>query len=385
MWLLWGSMDGGKLVICMKCGTLLETIERWCRVCGTAQDYRDEEAPENVSEYRRMLQELMQGGNLADWQEVELQRLRRRMGVREGTHQRLVSEIAQEQNIPIEAFVDAKPLAALKTGLPAIARLRIINVAEPTFFVQAAYAVSTGRGMQMTAAAQPLEEMEGTQLQLEFTPEEFGHHHLEIVISISEQEEGPYRQLMLTPVRLQVGRQTLAGAPVIDLGQGEVREAEWIGDEDSEDWRKIGVEWADANALSSFQTRHAEPEEGSVEASLPTGSVEDPNNLAAERRARAQAARTEAQRVAEVDRHRQEQVTENYKQASRGRMESWAQAEFWGRHERDQARRKERLEGLLKWAESVGVRFTDIPQPVSNEWLQWAEKRVMENVQKSGD
>jgi hypothetical protein len=369
-------------MICMKCGTMLNPIERWCRECGAAQDFKDEEAPENVAEYRRMLQELMQGGSLADWQQVELQRLRRRMGVREATHQRLMAEISQEQSIPIEAFVDANPLAALKIGLPAIARLRLINIDEPTIFVQAAYAVSTGRGMQMTAAAQPLEEMEGTQLELDFTPEEYGHHHLEIVISIAENEAGPYRQLMLTPVRIQVGRQTVAGAPVIDLGQGEVREAEWIGDGEGEDWRQVHVEWADKSALASFQVRHAAPEEGSVEASLPTGAVEDTNNLAAERRARAQAARVEAQRVADVDRQRQEQVTEAYKQESRERMESWARAEFWGRHERDQVRREERLKGLLKWAETEGVRFSDIPRPVSEEWLRWAEQRVMENVKK---
>ena len=63
-------------------------------------------------------------------------------------------------------------------------------------------------------------------------------------------------------------------------------------------------------------------------------------------------------------------------------MESWAKAEFWGRHQRDQARREERLEGLLKWAESQGVRFTDVPRPVTEEWIRWAEQQVMARVDK---
>ena len=67
-------------MLCMSCGAVLETIERWCHVCGAPQDHRGDEAPENVAEYRRMLEELMRDGELADWQQVELQRLRRRMG-----------------------------------------------------------------------------------------------------------------------------------------------------------------------------------------------------------------------------------------------------------------------------------------------------------------
>ena len=156
-------------MICTNCGTMLTVQERWCRSCGAPQDHRGEEAPENVSEYRRMLEELMKDGELADWQAQELQRLRRRMGVGEATHQKLLQEIKQQQQLPLEVY-ECDPSRWLESSIPSIARLRIINLGETTIFVQAAYGTTTTRGLQLTSAVRPLEEYEGTQLELQFTP-----------------------------------------------------------------------------------------------------------------------------------------------------------------------------------------------------------------------
>ena len=372
-------------MICTNCGTMLTVQERWCRSCGAPQDHRGEEAPENVSEYRRMLEELMKDGELADWQAQELQRLRRRMGVGEATHQKLLQEIKQQQQLPLEVYVDATPLAGLKVGIPSIARLRIINLGETTIFVQAAYGTTTTQGLQLTSAVRPLEEYEGTQLELQFTPEEYGHHQLEVVLSYSIQESGPYRQVLLTPVRLQVGRETEAGAPVMDMGQGEIRHAEWLGSDGKDDWRQLGLQWATAELLTAFEGRHRMPDERGGDPIPPTVRSDNERTLAEERQARAQAARMEARRVADVHHERQQAARDAYQQASRERMESWAQAEFWGRQQREQARRSERLDGLLRLAESHGLRFTDIPKPVTEEWIQWAEAQVMARVKEARD
>jgi hypothetical protein len=255
-----------------------------------------------------------------------------------------------------------------------------LNVGEPTLFVQAAYGVTASPGIQLTAAAQPLEEMEGTQLELVFTPDEYGHHHLEILLSISERESGPYRPLAVSPVRLEVGRLFRADAAIVDIGRGELREAEWVDEMEGDDWRPMRLEWADSSVVTAFQTRHAAPESAFDDSPTPTPVREQVSSLAAERQARARAARVEARRSAELHRQRQEREQDEHQQRSRSRMQDWAQAELWGRHERDQVRREERLKGLLEWASTHGIRFTDVPQPVSDEWLRWAEAQVMERV-----
>ena len=134
----------------------------------------------------------------------------------------------------------------------------------------------------------------------------------------------------MTPVRLQVGRETEAGAPVMDMGQGEIRHAEWLGSDGKDDWRQLGLQWATAELLAAFEGRHRMPDERGGDPIPPTVRSDNERTLAEERQARAQAARMEARRVADVHHERQQAARDAYQQASRERMESWAQAEFGG-------------------------------------------------------
>jgi hypothetical protein len=130
---------------------------------------------------------------------------------------------------------------------------------------------------------------------------------------------------------------------------------------EGDDWRPRRLEWAASSVVTVFQARHAAPETPLDKAHNVPPIREHASSLVAEREARAQAARVEARRSAELHLQRQEREQEEHQQRSRARMQNWAQAEFWGRHERDHARREERLNGLLEWASTHGIRFTDVP------------------------
>ncbi|MEQ1503813.1 MAG: hypothetical protein ABMB14_16350 [Myxococcota bacterium] len=217
---------------------------RFCPGCGTAVP---PETPAAIDAYRSALATL--AGRVGEaWADDELRSLRVELAVREGTHARLLAELAPRVTAPISAEVDARSIRDFRAGEQCLLRFRVANEG-PRPIATIELRVATGGEALRAVSDGVVAPGEHAVLSVWFRPPIAGHHRAEVGIDLVSLRGGRDRW-RLDEIPYLVAAPTLAQQIHIDARSQRVGIFENIGGAakgglvGEAEWRRVEVRTA---------------------------------------------------------------------------------------------------------------------------------------------